>query len=80
MLRSSSPHFIPWAVKSAAGFTPRAASKIPVHAIHGARDRILPASRSRADVIVDGAGHLLTLTHSDAVNEFLREVVARAAR
>jgi pimeloyl-ACP methyl ester carboxylesterase len=46
---------------------------VPIHQIHGARDRVLPARRTRADVIVPGAGHVLSLAHVDEVNRFLRE-------
>ena len=33
---------------------------------------IFPYRLTRPDVIVPGGGHLLPLTHADAVNEFLR--------
>jgi pimeloyl-ACP methyl ester carboxylesterase len=49
---------------------------VPIHQIHGARDRVLPASPTRADVIVPGAGHVLSLTHAEDVNRFLRERMA----
>ncbi len=45
---------------------------VPVHHVHGQRDRIIPARRVAADVVVPGAGHLLNLTHPDEVNAFLR--------
>jgi pimeloyl-ACP methyl ester carboxylesterase len=34
-------------------------------------DRIIPARRVEADRVIPGAGHLLTLSHPEAVNAFL---------
>jgi len=62
-----------WAGLAALGWRPTAAApRCPVFQIHGDRDRVLPCRLTRPDVIVPGAGHLLPLTHADAVNEFLR--------
>ena len=46
---------------------------MPVHQIHGNRDRVLPHYLTRPDVLVPGAGHLLPLTHPQAVNDFLEK-------
>jgi pimeloyl-ACP methyl ester carboxylesterase len=48
---------------------------VPVHHVHGSRDRLIPLRRVRADRVVEGAGHLLTLTHPDAVSRFLIEIM-----
>jgi pimeloyl-ACP methyl ester carboxylesterase len=62
-----------WAGLAALGWRPTAAApRCPLFQIHGDRDRIFPCRLTRPDVIVPGAGHLLPLTHADAVNEFLR--------
>lgn len=49
----------------------------PVFQIHGAVDRVFPVRRTTPDVVLPGAGHLLTLTHAFAVNTFLTEVRER---
>jgi pimeloyl-ACP methyl ester carboxylesterase len=48
---------------------------MPVHHLHGDRDRLIPVHRVKPDHVVAGAGHLLNITHPDAVNDF----IARAA-
>jgi pimeloyl-ACP methyl ester carboxylesterase len=69
----SSGRHVRWAGLAALGWQPTAAAaRCPVFQIHGDRDRILPCRLTRPDVIVPGAGHLLPLTHADAVNQFLR--------
>lgn len=45
--------------------------QIMVHQIHGTADRTFPARYTRPDVIVPGGGHLVPLTHPEAVTEFL---------
>ena len=45
----------------------------PVFHIHGDRDRILPVLLTDADEVVSGAGHVITLSHPDAVNEFIEK-------
>jgi pimeloyl-ACP methyl ester carboxylesterase len=49
---------------------------LPIFQIHGSRDRVLPARRTRADLIVAGAGHLLAVTHPRQVNRFIDEKLA----
>ena len=47
--------------------------RMPVWQIHGRRDRILPVRCTKADVVVEGAGHVLSVTHAAEVNRWLRE-------
>ena len=52
---------------------------VPIYHIHGDRDHVLPVSCTRADHVVRGAGHVLSLTHAEDVNEFLRTHMQRHA-
>jgi len=56
-----------------------ATAAVRVVQIHGERDRIFPAKRTRADVILPGAGHLISLTHAAAVNDFLQRHMMAAS-
>ena len=47
--------------------------------IHGERDATFAASRTKADVLVPGAGHMLTVTHARQVNEFIHSAVRQSA-
>lgn len=44
----------------------------PIYQIHGAKDLVLPVKNTTPDVIVADAGHALSMSHPDAVTEFLR--------
>ena len=48
--------------------------------VHRAEDPIIPAGRVEADCVIPGAGHLLTLTHADAVNALLTETLCGLVR
>jgi pimeloyl-ACP methyl ester carboxylesterase len=48
---------------------------VPVFQIHGEFDRTLPAGNTRADVIVPGGHHALSLFNSEAVNDYLTWVM-----
>jgi pimeloyl-ACP methyl ester carboxylesterase len=57
----------------------RGARQVRVYQIHGGADRTLPVRYTRPDVVVAGGGHLLAVTHPQAVNAFLRRAQAHAA-
>jgi len=47
----------------------------PVHAIHGALDRIMRPPPVRGGVVLHDAGHALALSHPHDVSTFLRKVI-----
>ena len=49
---------------------------VPVFQIHGRSDWVLPHGNTRPDHIVNGGGHLLTISHAEQVNRFIRERIA----
>jgi pimeloyl-ACP methyl ester carboxylesterase len=53
---------------------------VPILQIHGDRDHVLPHRLTRPEVLVPGAGHLLSMTHGEVVNEFLRTGMERYVR
>jgi pimeloyl-ACP methyl ester carboxylesterase len=71
--------FQQWALGALLTWRPQGPPTCPVLQIHGDRDGRFPAGASRADRVIPGAGHLLTLTHSDEVNRLLEEVVRASA-
>ncbi len=72
-IAESDARFLKWAVRALLDWQPSpAVANVTIHQIHGQRDLLLPARVSRADHIVPGAGHLLSLTHPQAVNDFIR--------
>jgi pimeloyl-ACP methyl ester carboxylesterase len=68
------PRFLRWASQVAARWPGTRPGTSPIHQIHGGRDRIMPAGRTRAEVILPGAGHLLAVTHAAEVGRWLNQM------
>jgi pimeloyl-ACP methyl ester carboxylesterase len=75
MLRDTPPEFLRWSLCRALDWEGVEDLGVPVHQIHGDRDRVIRCPAAGAEV-VRGAGHLMNLTHADAVNRFLTERMA----
>ena len=75
MLAATPPSFIRWASHAVFPWRGVAELPMPIYHVHGDRDRLIPVHRVTPDRVIAGAGHLLNLTHADAVNDF----IARAA-
>lgn len=71
MLAATPPAFIRWASIAVFSWPGVRELPMPIHHVHGDRDRLIPVRRVRPDRIVAGAGHLLNITHPDAVNDFI---------
>jgi pimeloyl-ACP methyl ester carboxylesterase len=75
-LKESDAVFLRWASQAVLDWEPSPPSSVPmpsIHQIHGERDPVLSPRFTRPDEIIRGAGHLITLTHANAVNAFLRK-------
>ena len=64
-----------WALQALLTWRVGRAPGCPVVQIHGQHDATFAASRTKADLILPHAGHLLTLTHADQVNNFIRSAI-----
>jgi len=69
-----------WACRAVLDWHPRADDqRVPVFHIHGQRDAIIPVGNVAADVVVPGGGHVINLTHGEAVNRFIAAAAQRVA-
>jgi hypothetical protein len=69
-----------WASWASLDWRPsRQAQKVQVFQIHGDADRTFPLQYTRPDRVVAGGGHLLPVTHAQAVNDFLSQAAASAS-
>ena len=66
--------FLRWASQAVLDWEPSPPSPVPlppIFQIHGEKDPILSPKFTRPDVIIRGAGHLISLTHPNELNAFL---------
>jgi pimeloyl-ACP methyl ester carboxylesterase len=66
-----------WSVQRLLGWSVVPELNCPVFHIHGARDFVLPPRYTNPDELIARGGHVISLTHSHQVNEFIRIVLAR---
>lgn len=71
MLAATPPAFIRWASSAIFSWPGVPELPMPIHHVHGDRDRLIPIHRVTPDRVIAGAGHLLNITHADAVNDFI---------
>jgi pimeloyl-ACP methyl ester carboxylesterase len=77
MFSESDARFMHWAISAILNWNPAPLVQTPVYQIHGAHDRIIPLKCVAPDEILPHGGHLINLTHADAVNAFIQGVVAK---
>jgi pimeloyl-ACP methyl ester carboxylesterase len=66
--------FLRWAVRAVLDWQPSTeVGRAPIYQIHGAKDRVFPARLAAADELVGSAGHLISVTHGQAVNQFIAD-------
>jgi pimeloyl-ACP methyl ester carboxylesterase len=64
--------FLRWATRAVLTWQPQPPPpNVPIYHIHGECDHVLPVACTRPDRTVAGAGHVLSMTHADEVNDFL---------
>jgi pimeloyl-ACP methyl ester carboxylesterase len=73
MARTASVEFVLWGLHAIPRWPGPAPSGIPILQVHGRKDRIIRASRTTADLMIDDAGHLVSMSHSAAVNAFIAQ-------
>ncbi|HBO42856.1 MAG TPA: alpha/beta hydrolase [Planctomycetaceae bacterium] len=66
-----------WSIRQILSWDERPRVECPVFHIHGDRDHVVPIGRTRPDTIVGGGGHVLSLTHPEQVNAFIRSCLER---
>lgn len=73
MLRNTPPAFLHWSMCQALGWPGAGDLGVPVHQIHGSRDRVIRCPEFGNCEVVPGAGHLMNLTHAEVVNRFVTD-------
>lgn len=73
-LKDADARFLRWAAGAILRWKPSPeVRQVRVVQIHGDRDWVFPIGRIVADKMITGAGHLMSLTHADQVNTFVRQ-------
>lgn len=77
--RSSDPAVFKWSLQQLLLWSTTPDVPAPIYQIHGKIDHVLPIALTKPDVVIDSAGHIPTLTHATAINDFIREHLANSS-
>jgi pimeloyl-ACP methyl ester carboxylesterase len=66
-------HFLGWTLDAIRGWAGHKDDSVAIRHIHGDKDHLMPLKNVSPDQIVKGGGHTIILTHSKAVNDFIRK-------
>lgn len=80
MMADASEASIRWALKAIASWPGGVLPQLPTIQVHGERDRILPLSLAGpVDVVIEAAGHAMTVSRADEVNAAVNAWLAKQA-
>ncbi len=74
ILQDTNPVFMAWAIHQILHWKNRFIPGNLIH-IHGDKDRIIPIKRLKTSIVIKGAGHFMTVTHSQEVEKLLKEML-----
>jgi len=65
--------FLQWTVSAIRGWNGMKDESVNIHHIHGNKDFLIPIQNVMPDKVINGGGHVVTLTHPWQVNNFIKE-------
>ncbi len=77
--RQADPQTLRWSIEQVFKWKSAPELDCPIFQIHGNRDFVFPISLARPDEIIQGGGHLISLTRGKQVNAFVRSCLERWA-
>lgn len=80
MLADADPRFVSWARRAILDWEAPGTAGIPTLQIHGTRDVLLWPKDTSGIVWIQGAGHLMNMTHAARVNREIRRFLAGEVR
>lgn len=79
MVQETPLSFVKWGARAVLEWRGHDDPSIPIRSIHGSRDWVILPAKAKPDVIVDGAPHVLNVSHPREVNDFLADCLNSAA-
>jgi pimeloyl-ACP methyl ester carboxylesterase len=73
--RGADPAIFKWSIARILDWNVPPVLDCPVFQVHGDCDFVLPIRYTRPDAIIQGGGHVISLTHPSAVNDFIRSAL-----
>jgi pimeloyl-ACP methyl ester carboxylesterase len=75
--RGSDPTVFKWSLARILDWNAAPKISCPIFHIHGDRDFVLPVRYTNPDTVVNGGGHVISLTHPTDLNAFIQRTIAK---
>ncbi|HTG55160.1 MAG TPA: alpha/beta hydrolase [Niabella sp.] len=79
ILKDTNPEFFKWAINEIVNWDNEVMPANCIH-IHGNKDRIIPIKNVKADYVIEGGGHLMTVNKSAETGHIIRTVFKEIVR
>lgn len=70
ILKDTDPNFFSWAINEIVNWKNHTIPENVIH-IHGNKDRIIPFKNVKADFVIEGGGHFMTVNRSKEIQEII---------
>ncbi|MBV6880858.1 alpha/beta hydrolase [Epilithonimonas ginsengisoli] len=77
ILKDTDPNFFSWAINEIVNWKNHTIPENVIH-IHGNKDRIIPFKNVKADFVIEGGGHFMTVNRSKEIQEIILHSVPMA--
>lgn len=77
ILKDTDPNFFSWAINEIVNWKNETIPENVIH-IHGNKDRIIPFKNVKADFVIEGGGHFMTVNRSKEIQEIILHSVPMA--
>jgi pimeloyl-ACP methyl ester carboxylesterase len=74
ILKDTNPTFFKWAIHEIINWENETMPANSIH-IHGNKDRIIPIKNVKADYVIEGGGHFMTVNKAKEIGQIIRTVV-----
>jgi pimeloyl-ACP methyl ester carboxylesterase len=78
MVQQTPLSFVKWGARAVLEWPGLLDTSVPVRSIHGSRDWVILPAKAKPDTIIEGAPHVLNVSHPREVNAFLQDCLTRA--
>ncbi|RYF99992.1 MAG: hypothetical protein EOO02_15785 [Chitinophagaceae bacterium] len=73
ILKDTDPNFFAWAINEIVNWKNETIPENLIH-IHGNKDRIIPIKNVKADFVIDGGSHFMTVNRSEKMGKIIRQI------
>ncbi|MNK48725.1 hypothetical protein D3C87_675610 [compost metagenome] len=74
ILKNTDPNFFSWAINEIVNWKNETIPKNVTH-IHGNKDRIIPFKNVKADFVIEGGGHFMTVNKPDEIQNIILNLI-----